>query len=65
LKSGSLNLLEPSGLAQTCNGIALPFRPVASRYTHYAITGAVVVALNRNVPNLKVHYCVYNLPARH
>ena len=24
LKSGSLNLLEPSGLAQACNGIALP-----------------------------------------
>jgi hypothetical protein len=25
LKSGSLNLLEPSGPVQTCNGIALPF----------------------------------------
>jgi hypothetical protein len=25
LKSGSLNLLEPSGPAQACNGIALPF----------------------------------------
>jgi len=24
-KSGSLNLLEPSGLVQACNGIALPF----------------------------------------
>jgi len=24
-KSGSLNLLEPSGPAQACNGIALPF----------------------------------------
>jgi hypothetical protein len=24
-KSGSLNLLEPSGYVQTCNGIALPF----------------------------------------
>jgi hypothetical protein len=24
LKSGSLNLLEPSGLVQVCNGIALP-----------------------------------------
>jgi len=24
LKSGSLNLLEPSGSAQACNGIALP-----------------------------------------
>jgi len=25
LKSGSLSLLEPSGLVQACNGIALPF----------------------------------------
>jgi hypothetical protein len=25
LKSGSLNLLEPSGPAQACNGIALPY----------------------------------------
>jgi len=24
-KSGSLNLLEPSGSVQACNGIALPF----------------------------------------
>jgi hypothetical protein len=24
LKSGSLNLLEPSGLVKACNGIALP-----------------------------------------
>ena len=25
LKSGNLNLLEPSGLVQACNGIAVPF----------------------------------------
>jgi len=25
LKSGSLNLMEPSGPVQACNGIALPF----------------------------------------
>jgi len=25
MKSGSLNLLEPSGPVQACNGIALPF----------------------------------------
>jgi hypothetical protein len=30
LKSGSLNLLEPSGPAKACNGIALPFVPVYS-----------------------------------
>jgi len=28
LKSGSLNLLEPSGPVQTCNGIALPLYDV-------------------------------------
>jgi len=28
LKSGSLNLLEPSGPVQACNGIALPFQPL-------------------------------------
>ena len=27
LKYGSLNLLEPSGSVQTCNGIALPLPP--------------------------------------
>jgi len=26
LKSGSLNILEPSGPVQTCNGIAMTFR---------------------------------------
>jgi len=25
LKSGSVNLLEPSGPVQACNGIALPY----------------------------------------
>ena len=25
LKSGNLNLLEPSGPVQACNGVALPF----------------------------------------
>jgi len=30
LKSGSLNLLEPSGTVQACNGIALPFTNVIS-----------------------------------
>jgi len=28
LKSGSLNLLEPLGPVQACNGIALPFTTV-------------------------------------
>ena len=40
LKSGSLNLLEPSGAVQACNGIALPFYSVfnflkSSQFTEY------------------------------
>jgi hypothetical protein len=38
LKSGSLNLLEPSGPVQACNGIALPFAlvlPGISMYVMY------------------------------
>ena len=30
LKSGSLNLLEPSGPVQVCNGIALPLHVVVA-----------------------------------
>ena len=36
LKSGSLNLLEPSGPPQVCNGIALPF------YLHYALVLGII-----------------------
>jgi len=32
LKSGSLNLLEPSEPVQACNGIALPFTYVSLMY---------------------------------
>jgi len=34
LKSGSLNLLEPSGPVQACNGIALPLRLPLHFYYH-------------------------------
>jgi len=34
LKSGSLNLLEPSGPGQVCNGIALPLVEESNLY-HY------------------------------
>ena len=34
LKSGSLNLLEPSGPVQACNGIALPFTCVQNDPFH-------------------------------
>jgi hypothetical protein len=32
LKSGSLNLLKPSGPAKACNGIALPFYSLIHKY---------------------------------
>ena len=35
LKSGNLNLLEPSGLVQTCNGIALLFTAVLPKIQGY------------------------------
>jgi len=34
LKSGSLNLLEPSGPVQACNGIALPLRVYECFFLH-------------------------------
>ena len=33
LKSGSLNLLEPSGPVQACNGIPLPL-PYVNKFRH-------------------------------
>jgi len=38
MKSGNLNLLEPSGPPQSCNGIALLFTPVLTdRYCHFLV----------------------------
>ena len=42
LKSGSLNLLEPSGLVQACNGIAAPF------YC-YLITNVTIAAFHTDL----------------
>jgi len=40
LKSGSLNLLEPSGPVQACNGIALHYnKPKAEEHLGYKLTG--------------------------
>ena len=53
LKSGSVNLLEPSGPVQACNGIALPF--------------TVVIYLNTvcNIPSRKGSlHIIYNKPTR-
>jgi hypothetical protein len=38
LKSGSLNLLEPSGPVQACNGIALPYHNCKYLHLLSAIT---------------------------
>jgi hypothetical protein len=35
LKSGSLNLLEPSGPVKACNGIDLPFNYIAMEVAIY------------------------------
>ena len=40
LKCGSLNLLEPSGPVQACNGIALPFLPLIYSFIHSFTTDA-------------------------
>jgi len=40
LKSGSLNLLEPSGTVQVCNGIALPFTTTTTTSTTTTTTTA-------------------------
>ena len=40
LKSGSLNLLEPSGPVQACNGIALPFS------TLYVLSIIIIIIFN-------------------
>ena len=38
LKSGSHNLLEPSGPVQACNGIALPLRVCVCACVFYLLT---------------------------
>jgi hypothetical protein len=48
-KSGSLNLLEPSGSVQVCNGIALP-------YLHYLCLQSVMQKLKPQ--NAGTHVCV-------
>ena len=45
LKSGSLNLLEPSGPVQACNGIALPFTAYHSQRGIPAI--AVLISFDK------------------
>jgi hypothetical protein len=44
LKSGSLNLLAPSGPVKACNGIALPFYPDHGRYGDLPLQGKIPTA---------------------
>jgi hypothetical protein len=50
LKSRRLNLLEPSGSAQTCDGIALPF--LCAELNHealnYAFLAMLILSINPN-----------------
>jgi len=54
LKSGSLNLLEPSGPVQACNGIALPLLTPSGRVVRYKLT----VPLSRNSPHFMKPKCL-------
>jgi hypothetical protein len=44
-KSGNLNLLEPSGPVQACNGTALPFLPRSSSGAYPASVRWVLAVL--------------------
>jgi hypothetical protein len=65
LKSGSLNLLEPSGLVQACNGIALPLRSVGWYFRIELLTGRIslVIAIgsywSQNSSNWHLHKSVF------
>jgi hypothetical protein len=62
LKSGSLNLLEPSGPVKACNGIALPLPLpmfICRRRNYFRVfvrctTGSVSTALKQNQQNLMI-----------
>jgi len=44
MKSGNLNLLEPSGPLQACNGTALP-------YYLFVLTAVTLVSTNNSLPD--------------
>jgi hypothetical protein len=49
LKSECLNLLEPSGPVQICNGIALPFTPMYHVYSYHLSNAWVVTGTEYGV----------------
>jgi len=55
LKSGSLNLLEPSGLVQACNGIALPFtNPCPTLMYRLRLPSSFVLTIRLGIPHSSV-----------
>jgi len=49
LKSGILNLLEPSGPVQACNRIALPFTAMYHVYSHHLSNSWIVTGTEYGV----------------
>ena len=61
LKSGSLNLLEPSGPVQACNGIALPFFMCQLQGPAYLCCECVVTQQDLWCENLEHDAVLYHL----
>ena len=62
LKSGNLNLLEPSGPVQACNGIALPF----TFYIFYKLISKIqnIVIMLVAVSKIVIHGSEYHTKCR-
>jgi hypothetical protein len=59
LKSGSLNLLEPSGPVKACNGIALPFTAIIKLHSYTLIIDSIDFLIYRCVyPEKKKGMCI-------
>jgi hypothetical protein len=58
MKSGSLNLLEPSGPVQACNGIALPFINISNEMQLYLgfISRTLHVSVFHHAHEMEIHY---------
>jgi hypothetical protein len=51
-KSGSLNLLEPSGPVQACNGITLPFYNIPEEHISHLHRGGSLKSRNIHVVHM-------------
>jgi hypothetical protein len=57
LKSGSLNLLEPSGPVQVCNGIALPLH--AYKFFFVLCMQFLGILYNNSITHLQGHQLIF------